>query len=87
MDLRKIIPELSKYQNSQNEILSKILGTTLNFTAAAGSAYLGFVQGLSPMLICALSGASPILTEKMLKLSGKLHDKKKENMKIHSPIF
>jgi hypothetical protein len=74
---RKIIPELNKYQKLQNDILSKTLGTALNFTVSAGSNYLGFVQGLSPMLISALSGASPILTEKMLQLSGKLQDKKK----------
>jgi hypothetical protein len=75
---RKIIPELNKYQNSQNNILSEILGTTFNFTAAAVSNNLGFVQGLSPMLISVLSSASPVLTEKMLQLSGKLQDKKKK---------
>ena len=76
---RKIIPELNSYQSSQNKILESIVGNSLKFTAAAGSAYLGFVQGLSPMLICALSGASPILTEKIITLSGKLQEKKKRN--------
>lgn len=73
----KIIPELNKYQDSQNSIISKILGSTLEFSVAVGANYLGFVQGLSPMLISLLSGASPILTEKMLQLSGKLKDKRK----------
>lgn len=73
----KIIPELNKYQDSQKNIISKILGSTLNFSVAVGTNYLGFVQGLSPMLISVLSGASPILTEKMLQLSGKLQDKRK----------
>lgn len=74
---RKIIPELDKYQRAQNQVLGQVLGNSVKFTTTAAPVYLGFVQGLSPMLICLLSGAGPILTEEILKLSSKLHDKKK----------
>ncbi len=74
---RKIIPQFSKYQSSQNQILSKTLKNITTYGIAYGAAYVGFVEGLSPLLIAALSGLSPKLADDLLQLSGKLEDKKK----------
>jgi len=74
---RKIIPQFSKYQSSQNQVLSKTLKNITTYGIAYGAAYVGFVQGLSPLLIAALSGLSPKLADDLLQLSGKLDDKKK----------
>jgi|GEM_PF-1637016 len=72
----KIIPEFAKYQKSQNQVLSKTTKVALKYGVGIGSAYLGLVQGLSPLLISVLSGVSPLLTDDLLQLSGRLKDKK-----------
>lgn len=74
---KKIIPEYNKYQELQNGILSNTIKNVVRYGVAFGSAYFGFVQGLSPALISLLSGSSPLLAENMLQLSDKLNDKKK----------
>jgi hypothetical protein len=74
---RKIIPEFGEYQRSQNQILGKVLKNITTYGISFGSAYVGFVQGLSPLLIATLSGLSPKLADDLLQLSGKLADKKK----------
>lgn len=74
---KKIIPEYNKYQELQNGILSKTIKKAIRYGVAFGSAYFGFVQGLSPALISLLSGSSPLLAENILQLSDKLNDKKK----------
>ncbi len=74
---KKIIPEFYKYQESQNSILTNTIKKTIKYSIGFGSAYFGFVQGLSPILIALLSGTSPLFAEDMLQLSDKLKDKKK----------
>ncbi|MFV5688919.1 hypothetical protein ACM55M_09885 [Flavobacterium sp. ZT3R25] len=75
----KLAPDFVNYQKSQNEILSKILNKTIKYTIGVGAAYLGFVQGLSPLLIAVLGGVSPNLADDTLALSSKLREKKKKN--------
>jgi len=74
---KKIIPEFHKYQELQNSVLAKTVKTTIKYSFGIGSAYFGFVQGLSPILISILSGASPLLADDILKLSDKFKDKRK----------
>ncbi|GGK38675.1 MULTISPECIES: hypothetical protein [Flavobacteriaceae] len=74
---KKIIPEFHKYQELQNSILAKTVKTTIKYSVGVGSAYFGFAQGLSPLLISLLSGASPLLADDILKLSDKFKDKRK----------
>lgn len=74
---QKIVPEFLNYQKSQNRVLEKTLKNITTYGIAYGAAYVGFVQGLSPLLIATLSGLSPKLADDLLQLSGKLHDKKK----------
>lgn len=74
---KKIIPEYNKYQELQNGILSDTIKNIVRYGVAFGSAYFGFVQGLSPALISLLSGSSPLLAENILQLSDKLIEKKK----------
>jgi hypothetical protein len=73
----KLAPDFINYQKSQNEILSKILNKTIKYSIGVGAAYLGFVQGLSPLLIAVLSGVSPNLIDDTLALSSKIREKKK----------
>lgn len=75
----KLAPDFVNYQKSQNEILSKILNKTIKYSIGVGAAYLGFVQGLSPLLIAVLGGVSPNLADDTLALSSKLREKKKKN--------
>lgn len=74
----KLAPDFINYQKSQNEILSKVLNKTIKYSIGVGAAYLGFVQGLSPLLIAILSGVSPNLADDALALSNKLIEKKKK---------
>lgn len=74
---KKIIPEYNKYQELQNGILSDTIKNIVRYSVAFGSAYFGFVQGLSPALISLLSGSSPLLADNILQLSDKLIEKKK----------
>lgn len=73
---KKLVPDFIKYQKSQNEILSKVIKGAVKYSVGIGSAYVGFVQGLSPLLITLLAGASPNIVDDLLKLSGKLREKK-----------
>lgn len=75
----KLAPDLVTYQKSQNEILSKTLNKSIKYSIGIGAAYLGFVQGLSPLLIAVLGGVSPNLVDDTLALSNKLREKKKRN--------
>ena len=74
---KKIIPEFNKYQEQQNEILAKSVKNTIKYSVGIGSAYFGFVQGLSPLLISVLSGVSPLLADNILQLSDKFREKRK----------
>ncbi|MCF6169015.1 hypothetical protein [Lutibacter sp.] len=74
---KKIIPEFHKYQELQNEILAKSVKNIIKYSVGIGSAYFGFVQGLSPLLISVLSGASPLLADNILQLSDKFREKRK----------
>ena len=75
----KLAPDFINYQKSQNEILSKIINKTIKYSIGVGAAYLGFVQGLSPLLIAVLGGVSPNLADDTLALSHKWREKKKKN--------
>ncbi|MGV3696328.1 hypothetical protein [Flavobacterium sp.] len=80
----KLAPDFLSYQKSQNEILSKVINKTIKYSVGIGAAYLGLVQGLSPLLIAVLGGASPTLAEDALALSNRFRDEKK---KIYENTF
>lgn len=76
---KKLEPDFIEYQKSQNRILSKTLNKTIKYGVSVGAAYVGYVQGLSPLLIAILSGVSPNLVDDVLSLSNKLKEEKKKN--------
>lgn len=75
---KKLLPDLRKYQDAQNDVLTGVLRNTVRYTVAFSSAYIGFAQGLSPLLISLLSGVSPVLADDAFQLAQKLKDKRKK---------